>query len=174
MKARILLGIILLLVTFGIVFAIKNYSGASSLESKECGKYSVLAEDNDDRIRFFSQFGIEVSPQPIEEVEIAIPTEFNKVYEKYNKIQKENGLDLEKHKGKTCTRYTYNVLNYNNKKEGVRANILVLNGKVIAGDICSVELGGFMHSFNKNTKNKFEKSEVTYKINKTSAVNARI
>ena len=62
-------------------------------------------------------------------------------------MQKKQGLDLEKYKGKTAKRYSYVVTNYPGVPEGVRANMVVYNDKIIAGDICSLELDGFMHGF---------------------------
>ena len=56
-------------------------------------------------------------------------------------------VDLSKYKEKTCTRYTYQVLNYKDAAQGVRANVLVLNDKVIGGDVSSVLLNGFIHGF---------------------------
>lgn len=134
---------IILLVGF-VFFSSKNNNSNAVCPS---GKYSLSAKDNEDRIEFLSQFGWEVSPEPTEISTVSIPPEFNTTYEKYNDIQREQGLDLSKYREKTCTRYTYQILNYKDACQGVRANILVLNGKVIGGDISSVALNGFIHSF---------------------------
>ena len=107
-------------------------------------------KSNEDRVNFLSQFGWKVNPEPLEMVEITIPENFNSTYENYNAIQKNQGLDLSKYKGKVCTRFTYQVLNHKDSSKGARANILVYKSKVIGGDICSVELGGFMHGFLQN------------------------
>ena len=171
-KFKVLAVIFLLLTACCSIFIVKNIKNTSTAVSKNCGKYKILAADNESRIKFLEQFNLKVEPEPIEEIEISIPYQFNKVYEKYNDIQKENGLDLEKYKGKICTKYTYKVLNYKNAKSEVRANLLIFDGKVIAGDICSLELDGFMHGFTKNEEN--DKSNVTYNMNKTSAVNSNI
>lgn len=111
------------------------------------GKYNLSASDNAQRLSFFSQFGWEVKEEPLEICEIILPAEFNDTYQKYNDIQKQQGLDLGRYAGKSCKRWTYEVTNYPNKPQGVRANLLILDGKVIGGDICSTELDGFMHGF---------------------------
>lgn len=111
------------------------------------GKYNLYVKDNDDRIEFLSQFGWETSSEPTEITTVTIPAEFNSTYEKYNDIQRDQGLDLSKYQEKTCTRYTYQILNYKDDSQGVRANILVLNDKVIGGDVSSVMLNGFIHGF---------------------------
>ena len=66
---------------------------------------------NDDRIKFLSQFGWEVSGAPIEEVTVTVPREFDTVYVGYNEMQKEQGLNLARYKGKDVTRYTYQITN---------------------------------------------------------------
>ncbi len=106
------------------------------------------AENNEQRIRYLKSFGWEVSEEPTEIVEVAIPTEFNDVYEKYNIIQKKQGFDLSPYRGKTVKRWTYDVKNYPDNKPYVKANLLVFENKIIGGDICSLELDGFMHGFN--------------------------
>ena len=68
--------------------------------------------ENSDRLAFIEQFGWKVDATPLETVEVSIPEEFDKVYLGYNEMQKEQGLGLTKYKGKTVTRYTYNVTNY--------------------------------------------------------------
>lgn len=112
--------------------------------------------DNESRVHFLSQFGWEINTEPLEVREILIPNEFDEVYTQYNAIQKQQKLDLEKYKGARVKRWTYTVKNYEgmgDKPEGtVRANLLVYEDRIIGGDICSVELGGFMHGFEKPAK----------------------
>ena len=48
---------------------------------------------------------------------IVIPSEFNDVYKDYNNIQKQQGFNLEKYKGKSAVIYTYNITNYKNNKQ---------------------------------------------------------
>lgn len=142
--------VIVLIVILGIFFATLNASDKESVCS--IGKYNLCAKDNDGRIKFLSQFGWTVSNEPTEITTVTIPSEFNSTYEKYNDIQRAQGLDLSKYQEKTCTRYTYQVLNYKDATQGVRANLLVLNDKVIGGDISSVMLNGFIHGFCKPDK----------------------
>ncbi len=110
-------------------------------------KYRLSAPDADARIAFLAQFGWEVKEEPVEVSEVVIPGEFSEVYEQYNAIQKEHGLDLSKHRGKTCKKWVYEVTNYPQAGESVRATLLIIDGQVIGGDISSVALDGFMESF---------------------------
>ena len=107
----------------------------------------LAAENNEQRINYLNQFGWEVNQEPSEIVEVAIPTEFNDVYERYNVIQKKQGFDLSPYRGKTVKRWTYDVANYPDNRPNVKANILVYENKIIGGDIYSLELDGFMHGF---------------------------
>lgn len=103
--------------------------------------------ENSDRLAFIEQFGWKVDSTPLESVEVSIPEEFDKVYLGYNEMQKEQGLGLTKYKGKTVTRYTYNVTNYPDYEGDVYISLLVYKNKVIGGDVCSADVGGFVHGF---------------------------
>ncbi len=107
----------------------------------------LSAEDNEARIAFLAQFGWEVDREPIEVVNVAIPTEFNAVYQQYQLLQKEQGFDLLPYRGKAVKRWSYQVLNYPNAEPYVKANLLIYEGKIIGGDVCSTQIDGFMHGF---------------------------
>ena len=107
---------------------------------------------NEDRVNFLKQFGWEVNPEPAEVAEVVIPKEFDAVYKKYNDVQKAQSLNLEKYKNKTVKRYTYEVMDYPDYNGLVYANVLVYKDQVIGGDICSAQIDGFMHGFDKNNK----------------------
>ena len=102
---------------------------------------------NDDRVNFLSQFGWQVTSEPVETAEIVIPEEFDKIFTGYNEIQKRQGLDLSKYKKKSVMRYTYEVNNYKGEDGKVYANVIVYRNKVIGGDICSADVNGFIHGF---------------------------
>ena len=104
------------------------------------------------RITFLKSYGWEVSEEPSEVVSVVIPQTFGDVYENYNAIQTAQGFDLSGYRGKEVRRYTYEVLNYPGQKDYIRANLLIYRGKVIGGDICSVELDGFLSSFDGRTQ----------------------
>ncbi|MFV0497014.1 MAG: DUF4830 domain-containing protein [Candidatus Fimivivens sp.] len=97
------------------------------------------------RQEFLTTLGWVVNPEPDEVVEIIIPKKFDEVYENYNNIQKEQGMDLSRYKGKRCKRYSYTVLNYPGGEQNIRLNILVCKNKIIGGEVSSMGLDGFMH-----------------------------
>lgn len=110
----------------------------------------IIFPEKDKNIAFLKKYGWETEDGFIEREEIVIPTEFDDVYLNYNEIQKESGLDITPYKGKRAVRYTYIIKNYPNKEyNNVRANVICVDGKPIAGDIMTVGLNGFMHSLSK-------------------------
>ena len=108
---------------------------------------SVKLEDNEQRVAFLKKLGWEVQPQPSETVNILIPQSFDKVYEKYNQLQRKQGFNLGKYKGKTVTRYTYIITNVPENKVIV-ADLFFFKDKLVAGDINNVALDGYMIGLN--------------------------
>ncbi|NMP38305.1 MAG: DUF4830 domain-containing protein [Clostridiales bacterium] len=112
----------------------------------------VRGATSQEREAFLAQFGWTVNPEPLEVTEIMIPAEFDEVYNEYNKIQLAQQFDLSKYCSKRVKRWTYEITNYPGYTAGsgcIRANLLVFDGQIIGGDVCSVELNGFMHGFEK-------------------------
>lgn len=110
---------------------------------------SYKAENAAERAAFLSQFGWKISEDPAEISEVIIPADFDAGYLEYAEMNKAQGLDLEPYKGMRAKRWTYDILNYPGleNQDGVQANLLIFEGRVIGGDICSLDLGGFMHGF---------------------------
>ena len=102
---------------------------------------------SEDRIQFLEQFGWTVESEPVEEAEITIPADFDKVMQSYNELQKQQGMDLSKYRNKDMMRYTYKITNYPDYGGTVYANLLIFKNRVVGGDICSSDVGGFIHGF---------------------------
>ena len=107
---------------------------------------------NSDRIAFISALGWKVEENPIEEVQVTVPKEFDAVYAGYNEMQKEQGLSLSPYRGKEVTRYTYKVKDYEGYEGDAYMNLPVYRGKIIGGDICSADSSGFVHGFSKDVR----------------------
>lgn len=135
-----------------LVFLIPSYSEATTKEISKLNENISFenVKNCEDGIRFLNQYGWELVDKPIEECEITIPKEFDKVLTAYNEIQKQQGLDLTKYQKKTAKRYTYKVMNYPDYEGTVYANIIVYRDRVIAGDICSADSKGFIHTLSEN------------------------
>lgn len=131
---------------FALVITLIGVSTGKEVAGRE---ETLVAGTNSQRIAFLAQYGWTVQEEPTEVKDVRIPESFGDVYTNYNKIQSEQGMDLSKYQGKSVKRWSYTVTNYPGyeKKECVLANLLVLDGKVIGGDVCSTELDGFMHTF---------------------------
>ncbi len=101
-------------------------------------------KDDEDRRAFITSQGYTLADEIIEEVTFSVPKDFDRVISGYNEVQKAQGLDLEKYKGKKVTRYTYRVENYEGYEGTVYANIIVYRSKIIACDISSADPQGFV------------------------------
>ena len=145
---------------FGVVFALALVSlvavffvnSQSNVNIKKVSLYT--AETADDRLKFISDLGWIVDEEPVEVRQIAIPQEFDDVYSNYNEIQLSQGYDLTKYAGRSAKRWTYIIRNYpdvSSDEDYVRINLLVCDGKIIGGDVCSIKLDGFMHGFEKDS-----------------------
>ncbi len=76
--------------------------------------------------------------------QVILPEKFTPEYEAYLSVQVDGGFDLLPCAGKTVTRYTYAVSNYPSGEDGVLADLLVLDGAVVGGELRSAALDGFM------------------------------
>lgn len=115
-------------------------------------KMSLSASSESEMLTFISNYGWQVDEEPVEVRDVIIPETFDEVYSNYNNIQLEQGFDLEKYAGQRVKRWTYVIRNYpetSPNDDFIRINILVSDGVVIGGDVCSVKLDGFMHGFSK-------------------------
>lgn len=132
------------------VISLMVLSRESKMTSND-GNLNLKASNHEDRMSFISQFGWDVDEEPVEIKEIILPTDFDETYTAYNQIQRDQGFDLLEYAGERAKRWTYVIKNYEGyeNKECIHINILVCDGVVIGGDVCSVELDGFMHGFSK-------------------------
>ena len=137
------LTVLITLIAFVPTYTLSSQASADAEVSYSYDKIKS-AEDAAD---FLSQFGWKVDATPIESKTVTIPAEFDKIFSAYNELQKEQGLDLSKYKRKEVTRYTFSVTNYEGFEGTVYANVLVYRNRVIGGDICSADVTGFVHGF---------------------------
>lgn len=99
---------------------------------------------NEQRVALLKSYGWEVEETPAEEADVTIPAEFDRVMENYNALQKSQGFDLSKYKNRDMVRYTYRITNYPDYEGTVYANLLIYKNRVVAGDICSSDVNGFI------------------------------
>lgn len=75
-----------------------------------------------------------------------IPSVFDETYKEYALLQKGQGFDMEKYKGKKISVISYPLLNYP-EYEGsgnIYINLLVYNGGIIGADILCTSINGFI------------------------------
>lgn len=99
-----------------------------------------------DRLRFLDQFGWETDADPLDVREVVIPAVFDDAYQSYSDMQKPLGFDLAAYKGCRVKKWVYNVTNYPGHPGSVRATLLILDGRVIGGDISGGGARRFTHS----------------------------
>ncbi len=113
-------------------------------------EYPMKTEEQ--RQSFLKEMGWEV-PEEYDECKVVIiPSEFNDVYKNYNELQKKQGFDLEKYKGRTVEIYSYTVKNYPDHENNIICSLMVCDGTLIGGDVSCVELDGFMQGLKAQTE----------------------
>lgn len=98
-----------------------------------------------DREKFLKNPGWEIDTSTEEFHSITIPESFDGIMAEYNRMQREQGFDMEAYCGKRCEQYSYLLTNYPDCGDSVIITIYIIDGKVIAGDIHTAALDGFMH-----------------------------
>lgn len=136
--AVVAISVSLLAAAIGILPAVSAASDAASVTTDF---RNITTEEQ--MVEFLMQFGHEVENKAVKTIEIEIPQEFNSVFEKYNEIQRAQGLNLKRYAGKDATAYIFKVTNYEYEGE-VLATLFIRNGRVIAGDISSKDGEGFV------------------------------
>lgn len=146
LKAAAAAALAVVLVTLGAVYFVNKSSDKPAVKQNGI---SLKASTEEERIAFFSQFGWQIDEEAVEVKEVVIPEEFDETYRQYNELQKLQQLDLEKYKGERVKFRSYKIRNYPGleSNDNIRGNILIYDGCVIGGDVSSVELNGFMHTF---------------------------
>lgn len=139
-KKLLILAATLLAVILGLVMLLGGGNDAQTTGA-------VAVSDNDSRVKFLEGFGWEVAVSPVESGKVHIPSETIEVFDRYLKLQKEQGYDLAPYAGKTVTRYVYQIKNYPGATEPVYATLLVYKNKIIGGDITNTAANGKIHGF---------------------------
>lgn len=130
--AAVLLAVVLLIVAVVVALSVIGGSSVQKISSSE------------DAAVYLESLGWQVDHNPLEVQEIVIPRQFSGVYESYIELQRRQGFKLEEYGGMSATRYTFRVLNYPSGEDCIVADIIVYGSSVIAGDVQSTAIDGFM------------------------------
>ena len=141
---------LLIALTLGLLVGILIFGEGSAVMASATADVKLGGiKTNEDRLEFISQFNISVAGEAKESESFTVPDNFDRILSAYNEIQKAQGLNLLKYRGKELTRYTFSVTNYTGYEGTVYANVLVYRNRVVGGDVCSADVSGFVHGFEK-------------------------
>ena len=98
------------------------------------------------RQAYLHELGWEIDPASEEHKTVRIPEILDGVMAKYNELQLKQGCDLSRHLGEKCEQFSYAVTNYPDADQTVQITLYVQGKTMIAGDIHSTALNGFMKS----------------------------
>lgn len=120
-------------ILFAAVIAVVVLSRICSVKAQ-----SQDGSTNAKRVEYINSIGYSVDDTPTVK-EITVPQDFSPVYERYNRIQSEAGFDLSAHRGEKALVYGYKTA------DGEKTvTLIVSDGEIIGGDICSVRIDGEM------------------------------
>lgn len=144
-KKKIIIAVGALVLAIAALFALLG--GGSEPKQVETAATTPPAESNDDRVKFLTDFGWDVTASPTESMKVRIPSKSSEVFDRYNTLQKSQGYDLSQYAGKTVMRYVYQINNFPNATEPVYATVLVYKDQIIGGDVTNSGPGGQVQGF---------------------------
>ena len=136
-KLRLFLAAVILL--FIALFFLLHMAASHTSSAAE----APTLTSNADRVAYLAGYGWEVSPEPLETLQLIFPEVLPDSYIEYNKLQKTQGFDLTSCCGKQVQRYTYQVLNAPQHPTGVQINLYICENQPVAGDVIVTRENGF-------------------------------
>ena len=101
------------------------------------------------RTAYLKSLGWEIDPESEAFRTVVVPDKLEGIMAQYNKMQLQQGYDLNQHLGESCMQYCYEVTNYADSDGRVVVSLYIQDGKLIASDIHSTAINGFMHGLEK-------------------------
>ena len=83
---------------------------------------------------------------------VVVPDKLDGIMAQYNRMQQAQGYDLSMHLGESCSQYSYELTNYTDSEGSVIVTLYIQDGELIAADIHTTAVNGFMHGLKKNDK----------------------
>lgn len=105
------------------------------------------ASNNDQRVKFLTDLGWQVTTSPKESSQVRIPSTTSEIFDRYNALQKSQGYDLSSFAGKRVMRYVYQINNFPGATEPVYATLLVYKNEIIGGDVTDTAADGRIQGF---------------------------
>ena len=115
--------------------------------SSDRGKLSTLEA----RKAYLAELGWEIDPYSEECRRVQVPDCTEGVMAEYNRLQLAQGYDLSEHAGESCMQYNYVVTNYPGYDQTVYVTLYLQDGHLIAGDVHTAAVNGFMHELQRSS-----------------------
>ena len=126
--------------------------GLILLRWQSSGRNSYDLSTLEGRQAFLLELGWEVDASTEEFRTVVVPEKLEGIMSQYNRMQQAQGYDLNEHLGESCQQYSYQLTNYPDSDSPVFVTLYIQDGKLIAGDIHTNALNGFMHGLKRISK----------------------
>ncbi len=158
-KSKLIALAVLLIAAVVLIVLLSSGSGG--------GSDAPVGTSNDDRVAYLATHGWNVNATANEMQKVKIPdTADNRVFARYNDLQRSQGFDLTDYAGREVMRYVYEILNYPDADSPVYATVLVADGKIIGGDVTNSADDGIIHGFKR--PNTEAPTELTTQVEESS------
>lgn len=144
-KELIIIGVGVVIFILGIALII-GAAGSDETSAALGAGYTTEASDEAGRVAFLEQFGWKVKGDPVSVKEVHLPDEMEGRFAEYNALQVRQGFDLTGFCGQRVKLWTYEITNYPAGGKAL-ASLIIIDGRVIGGDISSTKTDGFSHGF---------------------------
>ena len=134
-KRTVLAAALLIITTLTLAFGLPGCQSVSD--------QPVAAETEEQRLAYLADLGWQVEPQPLETLDLQLPSPLGDEWADYALLQEQQSLPFSQFAGQTVRRYTYKVTNFPNVEKGVQVNLYVCSGQLIGGDVISTGKDGF-------------------------------
>jgi hypothetical protein len=116
-------------------------------QSRDAAQVSLLSARPQETapLDYLQSLGWEVTGEPVCD-QVLMPDSFGEEYNSFLALQKQGGFDLTSCAGQTVTRYSFTLSNYPTGENGILADVMVLDGRIVGGEIRSPDLDGFMRA----------------------------
>ena len=104
---------------------------------------AIVLSTNEQRVAYLQELGWQVSPEPIETLDLQLPEELTPQWDEYLKLQEQQGLPFADCAGQAVRRFTYTVANYPGFPDGVQVNLFLCGDRLVGGDIIATGENGF-------------------------------
>jgi hypothetical protein len=135
-RRRCLLAAAALVLVTGMTLLLAGCFGGAHREA-------IVLSTNEQRVAYLQEFGWQVSPEPIETLDLQLPEELTPQWDEYLKLQAQQGLPFADCAGQAVRRFTYTVANYPGFPDGVQANLFLCGDRLVGGDIIATGENGF-------------------------------